>query len=126
MEDFVILEEGELHHVQDDEAEANVEYSNIGSNKSDFLNSTEDIVNLEEGELHHSVVQDDIPEAKSGLMNLTGAVCSELPKDDDFLHQYLPSPNRAKSSPSYADIVSHTPNCKNILCLRRHYILFLL
>ena len=103
-EDLAIIEEGELHHVQDDEAEANVEYSNTSSNKSTILNSVEDIFNLKEGELHLSVAQDDIPGANSGLMNLTGVVCSELPIDDEFLHQNIPSPNRAKSSPSYADI----------------------
>ena len=68
------------------------------------MNSVEDIVNLEEGELHHSLAQDDIPRAISSLTNLTGAVCLELPRDDEFLHQNIPSPNGAKYSPSYVDI----------------------
>ena len=36
-------------------------------------------------------------------MNLTGANCSQLPRDYE-LHQNIPSPNGAKYSPSYADI----------------------
>ena len=49
------------------------------------------------------MAQDDIPEAISGLMNLTGADCLEIPRYYE-LHQNFPSSNGDKSSPSYADI----------------------
>ena len=54
-------------------------------------------------------MQDDVDEANTGLMDLTRVVCSKLPRFGEFLHQNLPSPNRAKSSPSYADITKKKP-----------------
>ena len=50
--------------------------------------------------MHHSHENVDILEASSGL--LSGAVSSEMLKNDELLHQNLPSPIGAKSSPSYA------------------------
>ena len=54
-------------------------------------------------------MQDDVDEANIGLMDLTRVVCSKLPRFGEFLHRNIPSPNEAKSYPSYAEITKKKP-----------------
>ena len=42
-------------------------------------------------------------------MDLTGGVSTKLPRVGEFLQQNHPSPNGAKSSPSYAKITKKNP-----------------
>ena len=109
MDDSGILEQGELHHVQDDEAKANTSKSNIVSNNLAALTFAEDSTHLEEGELHHSTTQEDIPEASTRQMDLSGEDCLAFPRVGELLNQNPPSPKGAQCSPSYAEVTMKKP-----------------
>ena len=80
-----------------------IENPNASANHFVVLSSPEVPIRIE-GELQQFEVQDDEPEVNTRPMEQVGATNSELPSVGESLQQNHPSPNGAKTSPSYAQI----------------------
>ena len=71
--------------------------------------STPKATSLEEGELPQLEAQNEDRKVNTGTMEQGGSANSDLPIVGESLQEDHPSPNRAKSSPSYAEIAKKKP-----------------